>query len=163
MSDNGDGMHLAGLQVGWGAIFGFVNTLLGGGLVAGFMRIWPKLRQQVIDQRRSDIDDLRKRTEVLEAKVDKANAEAAKAREETAEVRMKAQADTAEIRMSMQTTNTACQLMAGELRRIDPDNQVLRQALDLMKQAAAPDLGFGEVGRRVAALPSVMRDQREKE
>ena len=39
------GHSIAGLPIGWGAIFGLLNLLLGGGVVTAWVKLRPKMRE----------------------------------------------------------------------------------------------------------------------
>lgn len=144
---------------------GIITALFSAGTFGVCLRalilVVPKLREMGIGQRKDDLTRLTERVDKIESENKSLRTSLAEAERVTNEVRIKAQTEINEIRMSTQATNTACQLMAGELRRINQDNPVLRQALDLMKQAASPDMGWGEAARGLAMLPGIKRELEE--
>jgi vacuolar-type H+-ATPase subunit E/Vma4 len=62
-----DPPQLAGMTWGWGAIFGLLNLLLGGGVVATWIKNRPKMRELVQTAEEKLRDDLITRVEKLEA------------------------------------------------------------------------------------------------
>lgn len=123
------------------------------GLFGAMVKVWPAVRKLANEResgalaaRAEDMDDMRKRIGDLETKVEKANDDAAIAR------------DSANIvRMQMVSMQAAFELVASELERADPSNVVLQQARKLIAQAATDDLGIGSGLRKIAASKGVKR------
>lgn len=113
------------------------------------IKIAPKWRELGIGQRRSDMDAMREDIAELKREVRTLQNNLAHAERETAEVRMQ-----------MVTMNTANRLMASELEKLNPDNPVLKQAKELIRQAASDDFGWGEEGRKLAMMPGIVREQK---
>ena len=61
------GHNLAGLPIGWGAIFGLLNLLLGGGVVTAWVKLRPKMRELEQTAEGKLRDDLMDRVRKLEA------------------------------------------------------------------------------------------------
>ncbi len=57
---------LGGLQVGWGAVFGLLNLLLGGGVVTAWIKLRPKMREVNASAEEKLRDDLIARVTKLE-------------------------------------------------------------------------------------------------
>jgi hypothetical protein len=66
--------NLAGLPVGWGAIFGFINLVLGSGAVVAWIKLRPKMRELNQSAEERLRDDLMARVEKLETAVEGAAA-----------------------------------------------------------------------------------------
>lgn len=87
--------------------------------------------------RRSDIDKLNDRIAALEGKVNDANNAAHMTQ------------------MKLVSTLAAFRLLASELQKVDPDNPVLKQAMDLIGLAATDDFGVGAGLSQLARLSAV--------
>lgn len=61
---------MAGLPFGWGAIFGLLNLLLGGGILTAWVKLRPKMRELEKNAEEKLRDDLIARVEKLEKKLD---------------------------------------------------------------------------------------------
>ena len=61
--------NVFGLQIGWGAIFGFVNLILGGGVLGAWIKNRPKMREVTLTAEEKLRDDLIARVTKLEADV----------------------------------------------------------------------------------------------
>ncbi|HEX8382462.1 MAG TPA: hypothetical protein VF592_03705 [Sphingomonas sp.] len=110
-------------------------------LAAGVVRVWPRLVELFMGQRRADIEDLRKRISELETKVDAAHTAA-----HTAE-------------MKLVYAVAAIQLLAAKVRADNPNDPTLAQAMELL--AAATSGGFPGIDQRLAAGLSKMRGTNE--
>jgi len=62
-----DSTHLAGMTWGWGAIFGLVNLVLGGGAFAAWLKNRPAMQKNKQDAEKKLRDDLITRVQKLEA------------------------------------------------------------------------------------------------
>lgn len=136
-----EGILSKGTASGW--------TLCVIGLV-GLFGIWriyvlqsPKRREQDIAEdaqlrveKRDDIAKLTDRIALLERKVDEANTSAHMTQ------------------MKLVSTLAAFRLLASELQKVDPDNPVLKQAMDLIGLAATDDFGVGAGFTHLARLNS---------
>lgn len=121
------------------ALVGLLNAVVVGALVA-LIKVWPRIKELGINQRKDDLDDMRARISELEKKVDKANEEAGLAKD-AANI----------IQMQMVSMQAAFELVAGELEKADPENKVLKQARRLLAQAATADLGVTAGFRKIAS------------
>ncbi|RSV15695.1 hypothetical protein CA235_07535 [Sphingomonas sp. ABOLF] len=95
------------------------------------------------DDKNNDINRLEARIIALESKVDQAETKA-----DQAEAKVHA------VEMKQVSTLAAFRLVASELQRHDPDNPVLRQAMDLIGLAATDDFGLGAGLGKLAQLPA---------
>ncbi len=134
-----EGILSKGTASGW--------TLCVIGLV-GLFGVWrilvlqrPKIREMEMGEdaklrteRRDDITALNDRIALLERKVDDANTSAHNTE------------------MRLVSTLAAFRLLASELQKVDPDNPVLKQAMDLIGLAATDDFGVGAGLGRIARL-----------
>lgn len=120
-------------------------------LLMGLFSIWaiyarlsPKRREQDIaedaqlrTEKRDDIAKLTDRITLLERKVEEANTSAHNTQ------------------MRLVSTLAAFRLLASELQKVDPDNPVLKQAMDLIGLAATDDFGVGAGLAHLARLNAV--------
>lgn len=83
------------------------------------VKVWPRLVELLIGQRRSDLEDLRARITVLEGKV-----EAASSAAHTAE-------------MKLVYAVAAIQLLAAKVRADNPSDPTLAQAMELLSAATS--------------------------
>jgi hypothetical protein len=153
------------IKAGWGpTAYGVWTgvTVLVGGILAAFFKVWPKLRELNNEKRKDELEKMSIRIGELEAKVDQANVRAAEAERSANEIRIHAETRLNEVSMKMVTLTTAFTLAAGELARKDPNNEILRQAKQLAGQAASDDLGWGEAGKQLSKLPGLVREQKEQ-
>ncbi len=128
-----------------GIIITVIVTSIGTMMVAYF-KILPRLREMVFTGRKDEISRLTDRVTKLEEAVAEATLHANAADERTNVMKYK-----------MVSLNAAFQLVAGEMRRVDPDNAVLKQALDLIAMAATDDMGFGKAMLELSKLPATKR------
>lgn len=84
--------------------------------------------------KRSDVEALNDRIAKLERKVEEANTSAH------------------QTQMRLVSTLAAFRLLASELQKVDPDNPVLKQAVDLIGLAATDDFGLGAGMAHLARL-----------
>lgn len=108
------------------------------------VKIWPKMRELDIGQRKDDLADLRTRIIALESKVEEANSRATSANDKAHQSDMK-----------LVSAVAAFQLVTTELRKHDPDSPALRQAQDLMAMAATGDFGMDRAVRVLATVRGV--------
>lgn len=101
-----------------------LNLLFGGGLVAGAIKVWPQLKRIASDERadqrdhRKDyLEDMRKRIGDLEREVKEA----------------KETAHSSELKLVYAIN--AIQLLASKVRASDPDDPVLKHAMELLSAA----------------------------
>lgn len=76
--------NVLGLPIGWGAIFGMVNAVLGGGILGAWIKLRPKMREVNLTAEEKLRDDLIARVQKLESAAETAAAklEAERARHE---------------------------------------------------------------------------------
>lgn len=102
----------------WTAAGVWTGVIIAGlAVLAGVVKVWPKLVELLIGQRRDDLDDMRKRISDLEAKVETAST-AAHAAE-----------------MKLVYAVAAIQLLAAKVRASSPDDPTLKQAMELLSAA----------------------------
>lgn len=131
---------------GWAGLMGFMYALI---------KVWPIINDQLIkvkEKRRSD-----KRDDAAEWR--------AEMRQEVADLRAEVkqcQADTQiakerahKYEMRLMTVANAFQMVAGELRKVDPDNPTLKQAVDLVGLAITEDMGMNRALNELSRLPGV--------
>ncbi len=128
-------------------MMGLANLLIGG-VLAAIIKSRPQLKKiandreaNLLTERAGDLKDMNKRILDLEAKVDRANEAASIAKDATAVVQMQ-----------MVSMQAAFELVAGELARADPNNPTLKQARQLIAQAATRDMGVGVAMQKLAAI-----------
>lgn len=110
------------------ALVGFLNVLIGGGIVGGIIKVWPMLKKLANEReaaiatgRRDDMDDMRQRIIALESKVEDVTTRAH------------------QVEMKLVSALAAYRLIASELQKIDPDSPILKQAQELLNVSyAAP-------------------------
>lgn len=131
---------------GWAGLMGFAAMII---------KVWPILNDQLLkvkEKRRSD-----KRDDAAEWR--------AQMRQEVAELRAEVkqcQADTQvakerahKYEMRLMTVANAFQMVAGELRKVDPENPTLKQAVDLVGMAITEDMGMNRALTDLSRLPGV--------
>lgn len=131
---------------GWAGLMGFAAMII---------KVWPILNDQLLkvkEKRRSD-----KRDDAAEWR--------AQMRQEVAELRAEVkqcQADTQvakerahKYEMRLMTVANAFQMVAGELRKVDPENPTLKQAVDLVGMAITEDMGMNRALNDLSRLPGV--------
>lgn len=110
----------------WTAIFGAAQTaialVLGGGGFVAIVKVWPRMKELAIGQRRSDLDDMRDRIGELEKKVEVASASAHAAE------------------MKLVYAVSAVQLLAAKVRADNPDDPTLAQAMELIAAATGGEM-----------------------
>lgn len=115
--------YLAGLPFGWGAIFAFINLVLGSGALAAWIRNRPKMREMDLGA------DERLRSEMWK------DIESLKQSKDAQSRRM----TIAEAQIAGQTIQIGQQrfvltLVIDELERVSPGNSVARQARVLLRE-----------------------------
>lgn len=131
---------------GWAGLMGFMIALI---------KVWPIINDQLIkvkEKRRADKRDdaaewrleMRKEVAELRAEVKQCQADA-KASSERAH----------KYEMRLMTVANAFQMVAGELRKVDPDNPTLKQAVDLVGLAITEDMGMNRALTDLSRLPGV--------
>lgn len=129
---------------GWGVLAGVIIALI---------KVWPVLNDQIArvkEKRRSDRRDdaaewrqeMRDRVLALEEKVKVCQEEAQAARDRSHKHEMR-----------LMTVTSAFQMIAGELRKVDPDNPTLKQAIDLVGLAVTEDMGMNRAMMDLARIP----------
>lgn len=113
-------------------LFGLIVTNWGG---------WKKTAQ---DGRQGDFDRLRKEIDGYREDIASLRAEVKVSKDEAAT----AVRSSALIQLQMVTLQAAFHLVAGELHRSDPDNPVLKQARDLVGEAALTEKQIFDAGLR---------------
>lgn len=129
---------------GWAGLMGFAAMIF---------KVWPILNDQLIkvkEKRRSE-----KRDDAAEWR--------AQMRQEVAELRAEVkqcQLDTQAAKerahryeMRLMTVANAFQMVAGELRKVDPDNPTLKQAVDLVGLAITEDMGMNRALTDLSRVP----------
>lgn len=120
-----------------------LNVLFGGGLVAAAIKVWPQLKQIASEERakergfrKDELDDMRQRITDLERQVKEAK-------------------DTAHSsEMKLVFAINAVRLLAGKVAAENPDDPVLKQAMEMLSASITGDLGAWE--RELAVkLPEV--------
>lgn len=131
---------------GWGLTLTVIGMLI---------KVWPIINDQLIkvkEKRRSDKRDdmaewrqeMRDRITALETDVRdaKAGMQAANERSHRLEIHL-------------MTVTNAFQMVAGELRKHDPDNPVLKQAVDMVGLAVTEDFGLNRALVDLSRYPGV--------
>lgn len=137
---------LARAPWGWGLLLIVVLALI---------RVWPVINEQLAkvrekkrgevrddmaawrEQMRADMTDLKKRVEDAESEMSAANERSHK------------------LEMRLMTVTNAFQMVAGELRRHDPDNSTLRQAVEMVGLAVTEDFGMNQALLKLATARGV--------
>lgn len=120
---------IAGLPIGWGAIFSLINLILGGGVVVAWIKNrgpWRKIAVEADEQLRSE---MWKDIEAL-----KLSKDAQSRRMTVAEAQITGQA----IQIGQQ--RFILTLVIDELERVSPGNTVARQARVLLRDILPPAL-----------------------
>lgn len=131
---------------GWAGLMGFMIALI---------KVWPIINDQLIkvkEKRRSDKRDdaaewrteMRKEVADLRAEVKQCQADTQAAKERAHKYEMR-----------LMTVANAFQMVAGELRKVDPDNPTLKQAVDLVGLAITEDMGMNRALNELSRLPGV--------
>jgi hypothetical protein len=136
---------------GW-TLTGLITSIAASGtfgvVLLAFVKILPTWREQGIGARKDELTRINARLDKVEQENTRLRTSLASSDREINETKIK-----------MISMRMAFQLVAGEIARADPDNPVLRQARDLIAQAAIDDLGMGDLGKQLAMLPSLHRDK----
>ncbi|MGE7204933.1 hypothetical protein ACQKJZ_04550 [Sphingomonas sp. NPDC019816] len=131
---------------GWAGLMGFMIALI---------KVWPIINDQLIkvkEKRRSDKRDdaaewraeMRKEVAELRAEVKQCQADTLVAKERAHKYEMR-----------LMTVANAFQMVAGELRKVDPDNPTLKQAVDLVGLAITEDMGMNRALNELSRVPGV--------
>lgn len=131
---------------GWAGLMGFMIALI---------KVWPIINDQLIkvkEKRRSDKRDdaaewraeMRKEVAELRAEVKQCQADTLVAKERAHKYEMR-----------LMTVANAFQMVAGELRKVDPDNPTLKQAVDLVGLAITEDMGMNRALNDLSRVPGV--------
>ncbi len=131
---------------GWSGLVIFVVSLI---------KVWPIINDQLLkvkEKRRSDKRDdaaewraeMRKEVADLRAEVKQCQADTQIAKERAHKYEMR-----------LMTVANAFQMVAGELRKVDPDNPTLKQAVDLVGLAITEDMGMNRAMTELARYPGV--------
>lgn len=131
---------------GWAGLMGFALALI---------KVWPILNDQLIkvkEKRRSDKRDdaaewraqMREEVQQLRAEVKQCQADTQIAKERAHKYEMR-----------LMTVANAFQMVAGELRKVDPENPTLKQAVDLVGMAITEDMGMNRALTDLSRLPGV--------
>lgn len=125
---------------GWAGLFLLIGTLI---------KVWPILNDQLIkvkEKRRSDKrEDMAEWRNEMRKELDELKVEA-KASKEAAH----------RLENRLVTVVAAFQMIAGELRKLDPDNGTLKQAIDLVGLAVTDDLGMNRALTELSRVPGTM-------
>lgn len=131
---------------GWGVFGAVIVTLI---------KVWPVLNDQIArvkEKRRSERRDdmaewrgeMRDRMNALEQEIKTAREAQAAADHRSHRVEMK-----------LMTVTSAFQMVAGELRKVDPDNVTLKQAVDMVGLAVTEDMGMNRALTELSLYPGV--------
>lgn len=126
-----------------------------GVIILALIKVWPILNDQIAkvkEKRREDRRDdaaqwraeMREEIRLLREQVNQCQADTAVARERAHKYEMR-----------LMTVANAFQMVAGELRKVDPDNPTLKQAVDLVGMAITEDMGMNRSLNELARLPGV--------
>lgn len=113
-------------------------------LLIAIVRIIPKLKEIMVGEKQSNMDRFEIRIEALEKIVSEANTRA-----------MKAEEDAHQSEMSMVIVIAALQLVMGEVDKLDPGNQVLKQAREMIATARTGDFGMNQAITRLSVIRGV--------
>ncbi len=131
---------------GWG---GFVLV------IGALIKVWPILNEQVAkvkEARRGDRrNDIREWQDSMRQRLEKVEAEAATCRTQMEEAKDNAH----RVEMKLMTVTSAFQLLVGELRKVDPTNPTLKQAVDLVGLAVTEDGGINRALTQLARVPGL--------
>lgn len=131
---------------GWTGLLLFLGMLV---------KVWPIINDQLLkvrEKRRTDKRDdmaewrqeMRDRIAALEADVN-----AAKTKTDTANERSH------RLEIHLMTVTNAFQMVCGELRKHDPENLVLKQAVDMVGLAVTEDFGMNRAMIDISRIPGV--------
>lgn len=146
-----------------GGSVGIILTILlsaTGTWIVAYFRILPRLYEAITARRKIEIeagDALREANDVIrKGQIEELMERVAKLERQVEEATRHANAAderTNVMKLKMVSLNAAFQLVAGEMRRTDPDNAILKQALDLIAIAATEDMGFNKAMVELSKLP----------
>lgn len=131
---------------GWAGLMGFMIALI---------KVWPIINDQLIkvkEKRRSDKrDDAAEWRDAMRQEVAELRAEVKQCQADTALAKERAH----KYEMRLMTVANAFQMVAGELRKVDPDNPTLKQAVDLVGLAITEDMGMNRAMTELSRMPGV--------
>jgi len=124
---------LAGLPIGWGAIFGLLNLVLGGGAVVAWIKNRAPMRKIDVDADERLRSEMWKDIEAL-----KQSKDAVSRRVSIAEAQIVGQS----IQIGQQ--RFVLTLVIDELERVQPDNSVARHARNLLRNIMPDAMPYPE-------------------
>lgn len=131
---------------GWAGLMGFALALI---------KVWPILNDQLLkvkEKRRSDKrDDAAEWRAQMRQEVSELRAEVKQCQADTQIAKERAH----KYEMRLMTVANAFQMVAGELRKVDPENPTLKQAVDLVGMAITEDMGMNRALTDLSRLPGV--------
>lgn len=125
------------------------------GMFATLMKVWPIINDQLLrvkEKRRTDKrDDAAEWRKEMRDEIGKLREEVKQCQADTAVAKERAH----KYEMRLMTVANAFQMVAGELRKVDPDNPTLKQAVDLVGMAITEDMGMNKAMVELSRLPGV--------
>lgn len=131
---------------GWAGLMGFAAMII---------KVWPIINDQLLkvkEKRRSDKrDDAAEWRAQMRQEVAELRAEVKQCQSDTQVAKERAH----KYEMRLMTVANAFQMVAGELRKVDPENPTLKQAVDLVGMAITEDMGMNRALTDLSRLPGV--------
>jgi hypothetical protein len=131
---------------GWGVLAGIIIALI---------KVWPVLNDQVAkvkEKRRTDKrDDMAEWREQMRAEINSLKEDVRRGRE----AMTAADERSHRVELKLMTVTSAFQMVAGELRKLDPENLTLIQAVEMVGTAVTEDMGMNLALTKLARVPGV--------
>lgn len=124
-------------------------------IIGSLIKVWPILNDQVTkvrEKKRGDRrDDMTAWREQLQHEINGLKEDVVKGRE----AMQRADERSHRVELKLTTVTSAFALVAGELRKLDPDNVTLKQAVEMVGTAITEDMGMNKALKTLAIYPGV--------
>ena len=134
---------------GWGLLMLVIGSLI---------KVWPIINDQISKvrekQRGDRRDDMALWRQQLQLEINTLKEDVAKGRTDMQAANERSH----RVELKLTTVTSAFALVAGELRKLDPDNITLKQAVEMVGTAVTEDMGMNKSLRALATYPGVGED-----